>query len=71
VNFEIKQLGGKDEKKWDEFVMKSDDTTFCHQIGWKKVVEETYRHKPYYLFAESDVGDVVGVLPMFLIKDGC
>lgn len=69
MNFEIKQLGGKDEKKWDEFVMKSDDTTFCHQIGWKKVVEETYRHKPYYLFAESDVGDVVGVLPMFLIKD--
>ena len=69
MNFEIKQLSGKDEKKWDEFVMKSNDTTFCHQIGWKKVVEETYGHKPYYLFAESDVGDVVGFLPMFLIKD--
>jgi FemAB-related protein (PEP-CTERM system-associated) len=69
MNFEIKHLSEKDEKKWDEFVMKSDSTTFYHQIGWKKVVEETYSHTPYYLFAENNVGEVVGVLPMFLIKD--
>jgi FemAB-related protein (PEP-CTERM system-associated) len=68
MNFKIKQLSEKDEKKWNEFVM-NNKTTFYHQIGWKKVVEETYRHKPYYLFAESDVGEVVGILPMFLIKD--
>ncbi|NAT10292.1 FemAB family PEP-CTERM system-associated protein [ANME-1 cluster archaeon AG-394-G06] len=69
MNFEIKQLSEKDEKKWDEFVKTNNNTTFYHQIGWKKVVEETYGHKPYYLFAENDVGDVVGVLPMFLIKN--
>jgi FemAB-related protein (PEP-CTERM system-associated) len=69
MNFEIRQLSGKDEKKWDEFVMTNNNTTFYHQIGWKKVVEETYKHKPYYLFAESETGEVVGILPIFLIKD--
>jgi len=69
MNFEIKQLSGKDEKTWDEFVMRNDSTTFYHQIGWKKVVEETYRHTPYYLLAESETGEAVGILPMFLIKN--
>jgi FemAB-related protein (PEP-CTERM system-associated) len=69
MNFEIRQLSEKDEKKWDEFVKTNINTTFYHQIGWKKVVEETYGHKPYYLFAENSVEEVVGVLPMFLIKN--
>ncbi len=69
MNFEIKQLSTNDEQKWDEFIVNNKNSTFYHQIGWKKVVEETYGYKPYYLFAESEVGDVVGVLPMFLIKD--
>ena len=69
MNFEIKQLKANEEKKWDEFVKTNNTTTFYHQIGWKKVVEETYRHKPYYLLAESETGEVVGILPIFLIKD--
>lgn len=69
MNVEIKQLRGKDEKKWDEFVKANINTTFYHQVGWKKVVEETYGHKPFYLIAESEMGEVVGILPMFLIRD--
>ena len=69
MNFEIKQLSEKDEKKWNEFVMTNSSTTFYHQVGWKRVVQETYGHKPYYLFAESKMGEVVGILPMFLIKN--
>lgn len=64
---EIKELGRKDEKAWDEFVNKSNDSTFFHQIGWKRVVEKTYGHKSIYLFAEED-GEVEGILPLFLIK---
>jgi len=69
MNFEIKQLREKDEKRWDDFVMRNDSTTFYHQIGWKKVVEDAYGHKPYYQFAESENGEILGILPMFLIKD--
>ncbi|WP_445474209.1 FemAB family XrtA/PEP-CTERM system-associated protein [Methanococcoides methylutens] len=69
MDFQIKQLKPKDEKRWDEFVMKNDSTTFYHQIGWKKVIEETYKHEPYYLLAEDDVGNVVGILPMFYMAN--
>lgn len=39
--------------------------TFYHQIGWKKAIQETYGHEPLYLFAENEVGDIAGILPLF------
>ena len=69
MNFEIKHLYEKNEKKWDEFVKKTEFATFCHQIKWKNIIEDTYRFQNYYLFAENDTGDVVGVLPLFMVKD--
>ncbi|MCQ1535239.1 FemAB family PEP-CTERM system-associated protein [Methanosarcina sp. KYL-1] len=65
MEFEIKLLRPRDEKKWEDFVTRNDSTTFYHQIGWKKVIQETYDHEPYYLFAEDDEGDIVGILPLF------
>lgn len=64
---EIYELQTKDEEKWDNYVIKSDKATFYHQIGWKKVVEKTYGHKPYYLIAEEG-GNVKGIFPLFLIN---
>ena len=69
MNVEIKHLSEKNEKKWDEFVKKTEFATFCHQIKWKNIIENTYRLQNYYLFAENDIGDVVGVLPLFMVKD--
>jgi len=56
-----------DEKVWNEYVLKSSNSTFYHQIGWKKVIEKTYKHKPIYLVARED-GEVKGILPLFLMK---
>ena len=69
MNFEIKQFSQKYEKKWDEIVINNNESTYCHQIGWKNVIEETYRLNSCYLLAENDVGAVVGILPMFIVKD--
>jgi len=69
MSVEIKQLQKKDEQKWDAFVHKSSSSTFYHQIGWKKVIEETYGHTAYYIFAENTDGDVIGILPLFLIRN--
>ena len=66
---DIKQLNFQDEKKWDYYVSLNKNATFYHQCGWKKVVEETYKHKSYYLLCENDVGDVKGILPLFLVRD--
>ena len=57
-----------DEKRWDQFARHHSSCTLYHQVGWKNVVEKTYGHKAHYLFAE-DGADIVGILPLFLVKD--
>ena len=63
----IKILEAKDESRWDAFVMDNQTSTFFHLIGWKRVVEKTYGHKPIYLFTEEN-GRIKGILPLFLIN---
>jgi FemAB-related protein (PEP-CTERM system-associated) len=67
TKLEICELERKDERGWNEYVLKSDHSTFYHQIGWKNVVEKTYKHKPIYLIAKEE-GEIKGILPLFLIK---
>ncbi len=69
MEFEIKQLKPKDEKRWGDFVIENDQTTFYHQIGWKNVVQKTYDHKPFYLFAEDEVGNITGIFPLFYMNN--
>ncbi|HIC90929.1 MAG TPA: peptidoglycan bridge formation protein FemAB, partial [Syntrophaceae bacterium] len=67
VTLEICNLEKNEEKEWDDYVCKSNSSTFYHMIGWKKVVEKTYGHKPIYLIAKED-GVIKGILPLFLMK---
>ena len=64
---EIYELKRSEEKEWDAYVLKHPNSTFFHQIGWKNVVERTYKHKPVYLIARKE-GEVKGVLPLFLMR---
>jgi len=58
---------GSREKDWNAYVEASPGATLGHHLAWKRVVEETYGHRPFYLMAYR--GDrVVGVLPLFLIR---
>ena len=63
----ITELQRKDEAAWDSYILKSSTSTFYHQIGWRNVIEKTYKHKPIYLIAKEK-GEIKGVLPLFLIK---
>jgi len=64
----VELLKKEDEKLWDEFVKQNDDATFFHQIGWKQLVENVYRYRPFYLMArDSGSGTISGILPLFLI----
>src|SRR5215471_8313716 len=55
------------EYAWDEFVQGCADATFFHLSGWKRVIEESFGHKTYYLQAQR-AGVVSGVLPLTHIK---
>ncbi len=65
---EISKLRTGEEAAWDSYVNGSDSSTFYHQIGWRNVVLKTYGHKPLYLVAKGDDGEIAGVLPMFLME---
>src|SRR5262245_41405572 len=57
----------RDHEAWDRFVKSSADGTIFHQIAWKKVVHEVFRHVPRYLLAEDGEG-IKGVLPLFEVR---
>lgn len=53
---------------WDSFVDRADGTANYHRTGWLSVIEKTFGHKPYPLWARDGDGAVLGVLPMALMK---
>ena len=67
TKLEVYELEREDEKAWDSYILKSSTSTFYHQIGWRNVVEKTYKHKPIYLIAKEN-GEIRGVLPLFLMR---
>lgn len=68
MKIEIRALEKNDESEWDRYVREHSCATFYHQIGWKRVIEETYGHKPMYLLARDSGDKICGVFPSFIIK---
>lgn len=69
VSIEINEFSDKMEKKWNNYAIQNKNSTFYHLIGWKKVIEKTYQHKSYYLYCQNENGDIIGILPLFLINN--
>ena len=61
---EIKELTKEEEKLWGDYIKDNPKSNFFHQIGWKKVIEDTFGMEPLYLFLE-DRGEIRGILPLF------
>lgn len=57
------------EEQWDLFIENHPDATMYHLLGWKKVLEQIFKLKSYYLIALNNNDEVEGILPMFLMKD--
>lgn len=64
---EIYEIKNSDEKAWDEYVYKSNNSTFYHQLGWRNVIKKTYGHKPIYIISKENEA-IRGILPLFLMK---
>ena len=63
----IRAVSANDAACWDAYVLTHPDATFFHRIGWKRVIEQAFGHRPHFLLAERD-GAIVGVLPLVEIK---
>src|SRR5262249_37454756 len=63
----IREMGERDRETWDRFVLGCSDGTFFHLSGWRRIMQEIFRHRALYLLAER-AGDIVGVLPVAEVK---
>lgn len=64
----IRSLESEDEESWDAFVEAAPDGTFYHLSGWRRIFEDTLRHRTWYLYCEYD-GEIMAVLPLVQIKN--
>lgn len=63
---EITELRGE-TVEWDGFVRASADGTPFHLTAWRRAVEESFGHRPYYLMAKRGES-IEGVLPLFEVQ---
>jgi FemAB-related protein (PEP-CTERM system-associated) len=66
----IKRLESADvatAERWDAFVLNCPDATFFHCAGWQRIMEQVFRHRTHFLYAERD-GQIEGVLALAHVK---
>lgn len=49
----IRYYKDTDKTNWDDYVERHPNGTLFHLTAWKQVVEQTFRHKSYYIVASS------------------
>jgi len=52
-----------DSTAWDRFVRNSEQGTFFHLVGWRRIFEDVFKLHPHYLVAERNAA-IVGILPL-------
>lgn len=67
AELQVEELDARRLGDWDRFVAQCPDATFFHRAGWKRVIERSFGHRAYYLFAECG-GSIQGILPLVHIK---
>jgi len=64
---EIIQASDNNKNKWMEYVNSHPKAHFYHDYRWRKVIEESFGHKCFYLTAEEN-GKTLGAFPMVFIN---
>jgi len=59
----IKKFTEKIAAQWDAYVNNHPDSTFNHLSGWKQVIESSFKHKTYYIYAVKN-DSIIGILPL-------
>jgi len=53
--------------QWDAYVEQAPKATFFHLSGWKEVLERSFGHRTFFLYAE-EAGAITGILPLAQVK---
>jgi serine/alanine adding enzyme len=57
-----------DVPDWGAFVHEAEDSTFCHDGGWRGIMEDVLGHECTFLAARDGNGRWVGVLPLTRVR---
>jgi FemAB-related protein (PEP-CTERM system-associated) len=66
---ETSMLGRADSDvvAWDTYVLGAPLSSGYHLAGWRRVIEEAFGHRTYYLSVKGPGGTIQGVLPLVLL----
>ena len=63
----LSRLDASDAARWDRFVDDCPEATFFHRSGWKRILEDVFRHEAFFFLAVSEDG-IEGVLPLGRVR---
>lgn len=54
--------------EWDNYVLSHASGSVFHLSAWQRLIGNTFGHQPYHLQARGEDGELIGVLPLFLVR---
>jgi serine/alanine adding enzyme len=67
IQMSVTAASDKNSADWDTFVSGHDHSANYHRWAWKRVIEQAFGWKTFYLMAEEN-GKISGVLPLVWLK---
>jgi serine/alanine adding enzyme len=63
MHYSVHTLIPELSSRWDEYVAKQTNASVYHLSAWKILIERTFHHQCFYLYALDQQGEICGVLP--------
>ena len=67
MNIEVKLLNKNIISAYENYLSKKENSSIYHTLGWKRIIEKTYRYEPFYLIATNN-DNICGILPLFAVR---
>ncbi|WP_202427494.1 FemAB family XrtA/PEP-CTERM system-associated protein [Duganella margarita] len=67
-HYTVGLMGSQDRARWDAFVLRCPDATFFHRAGWQQIMEDSFGHATWFMYAATPQGDIHAVLPLAQIN---
>lgn len=54
--------------EWDAFVLGHKNGSIYHTSSWQSIIRSAYGHRPLYIILKDKIGNIIGGMPLFLVK---
>jgi FemAB-related protein (PEP-CTERM system-associated) len=67
----VTEASDSDHRRWEDYLRTTNVTHHAFSWHWRSIIRDSFRHTPYYLFAESEDSEqkeILGILPLYHVK---